>query len=144
MIDSKEEFWEEYENLPEIIKDNLFSEENYDIISEICDANGLADENSKSQLMKYVGKTLIGKLPIKDFIVTIELEMELDAEVAKEISKEIDKRIFSHLRIALNKIYSDSKVDNKVDLSNNKKTERIIPTPKSDTHPKDPYKESLI
>ncbi len=144
MIDSKEEFWEEYENLPEIIKDNLFSEENYDIISEICDANGLADENSKSQLMKYVGKTLIGKLPIKDFIVTIELEMELDAKVAKEISREIDKKIFSHLRIALNKIYSDPKVDNKVDLSNNKKTERIISTPKSDTHPKDPYKESLI
>ena len=144
MIDSKEEFWEEYENLPEIIKDSLFSEENYDIISEICDANGLNDENSKSQLMKYVGKTLIGKLPIKDFIVTIELEMELDAKVAKEISKEIDKKIFSHLRIALNKIYSDPKVDNKVDLSNNKKTERIIPTPKPDTNLKDPYKESLI
>ena len=92
--DSKETFWKEYEKLPDAIKEALFSEENFKIVSDICEANGITSDESKSKLMKYVGKTLMGKLPIKDFFVTLELEMDMETNKAKAISREIDRKIF--------------------------------------------------
>jgi len=141
----KETFWEEYEKLPDIIKDALFSEKNYNIVSEVCEKNGLNEEELKSQLMKYIGKTLMGKLPIKEFFVTIELEMELETSLAKKISDEIDRRIFSHLRIDLNKLYS-SNIAKKENLSNNKNTDSDKKTlVQNDIEEgRDPYKEPLI
>lgn len=141
----KETFWEEYEKLPDIIKDALFSEKNYNIVSEVCEKNGLNEEELKSQLMKYIGKTLMGKLPIKEFFVTIELEMELETSLAKKISDEIDRRIFSHLRIDLNKLYS-SNIAKKENLSNNKNTDSDKKTLVQNDieEDRDPYKEPLI
>lgn len=140
---SKEAFWRDYEKLPDIIKDTLFSEKSFNIISEVCEQNGLNDEESKSQLMKYVGKTLMGKLPIKDFFVTLELEMDIETQKAKTITKEIEGRIFSGLRIALNKVYSQNVAEN-TNLSNNKKGDKSIKVISPKNNHKDAYKESLI
>jgi len=94
--------------------------------------------------MKYVGKTLMGKLPIKDFFVTLELEMDMETNKAKAISREIDRKIFSGLRIALNKIYSTNIAENKI-VSDNKRNKdgTEIPMPSKNEY-KDPYKEPLI
>lgn len=142
--DSKETFWKEYEKLPDPIKEALFSEENFKIVSDICEANGITSDESKSKLMKYVGKTLMGKLPIKDFFVTLELEMDMETNKAKAISREIDRKIFSGLRIALNKIYSTNIAENKI-VSDNKRNKdgTEIPIPSKNEY-KDPYKEPLI
>ena len=142
--DSKEAFWKEYEKLPDAIKEALFSEENFEIVSDICEANGITSDESKSKLMKYVGKTLMGKLPIKDFFVTLELEMDMETNKAKAISREIDRKIFSGLRIALNKIYSTNIAENKI-VSDNKRNKdgTEIPMPSKNEY-KDPYKEPLI
>ena len=142
--DSKETFWKEYEKLPDPIKEALFSEENFKIVSDICEANGITSDESKSKLMKYVGKTLMGKLPIKDFFVTLELEMDMETNKAKAISREIDRKIFSGLRIALNKIYSTNIAENKI-VSDNKRNKdgTEIPMPSKNEY-KDPYKEPLI
>jgi hypothetical protein len=142
--DSKDAFWKEYEKLPDAIKEALFSEENFKIVSDICEINGITDDSSKSQLMKYIGRTLMGKLPIKDFFITLELEMDMETKKAKAISREIDRKIFSGLRIALNKIYSSNVAENKI-VSDNKKDEDgiEIPIPSKGEY-KDPYKEPLI
>jgi hypothetical protein len=116
--DSKDFFWQTYEKLPDSLKEALFSEENFNIVSAICEKNGIADEEVKSQVLKYVGKTLMGLLPIKEFSITIELELDLDADVARTISSDIDNQIFSHLRIELNKLYLD-KVAEKKNISDN-------------------------
>ncbi|MFA5228332.1 MAG: hypothetical protein WC446_01050 [Candidatus Paceibacterota bacterium] len=142
--DSKENFWKEYEKLPDAIKEALFSEDNFKVVSDICETNGISDEEMKSQLMKYIGKTLMGKLPIKDFFVTLELEMDMETNKAKTISREIDRKIFSGLRIALNKIYSSNVAENKIVSDNKKDKDGVeIPVPKKEEY-KDPYKESLI
>lgn len=141
---SKDVFWKEYEKLPDIIKDALFSEENFTIVSSICEKYNLKDDESKSQLMKYVGKTLMGKLPIKEFFINLELEMNLDTKRAREISDDIDRKIFSHLRIALNKLYT-SNVAEKDILSDNKEEEKgTEKKPPIEINNTDPYKESLI
>lgn len=148
----KDIFWGKYEKLPDVIKNAVFSEKNYKIISDICERNDLHEETSKSQLMKYVGKTLIGELPIKEFYVIIELEMELETNVAKKISEEIDQKIFSHLRIDLNKLYSSNIAKNK-NLSNNENNENIKKLEQDgkeesknikNEEKKDPYKEDII
>jgi len=141
----KDFFWKTYEKLPDNIKEALFSEENFNIVSEICEANGLTEENSKSQLMKYVGKVLMGLLPIKEFPIILELELDLDSEKARNISWDIDRRIFSHLRISLNKLYT-SNVAEKKELSDNTKKEGSVEKKEEvkPTNPKDLYKEPLI
>jgi len=141
---SKDIFWKEYEKLPDIIKDALFSEENFTIVSDICEKHNLKDDESKSQIMKYVGKTLMGELPIKEFFINLELEMNLDTKRARDISNDIDRRIFSHLRIALNKLYN-ANVAEKDNLSDNKGDKKVAEKePPVEINNTDPYKENLI
>ena len=86
----------------------------------------------------------MGKLPIKDFFITLELEMDMETKKAKAISREIDRKIFSGLRIALNKIYSSNVAENKIVSDNKKDKDGIeIPVPSKGEY-KDPYKEPLI
>lgn len=148
---SEEFFWKTYEKLPDNIKEALFSEENFNIVSEICEKNGITDEETKSQLVKYVGKTLMGLLPIREFAIVLELELNLDTEVARNISWDIDSRIFSHLRISLNKLYSPDVAEKKELVDNTKKEEQAEPKTESlkekipqPVNPKDRYKEPLI
>jgi hypothetical protein len=146
----KDFFWKTYETLPDNIKEALFDEGNFNIVSEICEANGLSEEETKSQILKYVGKTLMGLLPIKEFPIILELDLDLDTEVARNISWEIDRRIFSHLRISLNKLYES--VAEKKEVSDNTKKEgsevkqeiEKEEKPKEPVNSKDPYKESII
>jgi hypothetical protein len=147
---SEEFFWKTYEKLPDNIKEALFSEENFNVVSEICEKNGISDEEMKSQLTKYVGKTLMGLLPIREFPIILELELNLDTDKARNISWDIDSRIFSHLRISLNKLYSPEVAEKKELVDNTKKEEQgeieledkkpVEPL----VNPKDKYKEPLI
>ena len=121
---SEEFFWEIYEKLPDNLKEALFSEENFKIVSEICVKNNIIDEEVKSQIMKYIGKTLMGLLPVREFSIIIELDLNLDATTARNVTSEIDRRIFSHLRISLNKVYVENIAENKK-LSDNTKEEGI-------------------
>jgi hypothetical protein len=151
---SEEFFWKTYETLPDNIKEALFSEENFNIVSEICEKNGITSEETKSQLVKYVGKTLMGLLPIKEFSIILELELNLDSEAARNISWDIDSKIFSHLRISLNKLYSPNIAEKKELVDNTKKEEAIEPVKEGEikpeekatepVNPNDKYKEPLI
>jgi len=149
---SEEFFWKTYETLPDNIKEALFSEENFNVVSEICEKNGITDEEIKSQLTKYVGKTLMGLLPIREFPIILELELNLDTEIARNISWDIDSRIFSHLRISLNKLYSPDIAEKKELVDNTKKEEqegiktedKKEKTTEPAVNPKDQYKEPLI
>lgn len=146
---SKDFFWKTYETLPDNIKEALFDEENFNVVSEICEKHGITEEEIKSQILKYVGKTLMGLLPIKEFPIILELELNLDSETARSMSWDIDSRIFSHLRISLNKLY-ESNVAEKKEVGDNVKKEENKEKPeikKEEIKPKEPgdgYREPLI
>ncbi|MDD5098398.1 MAG: hypothetical protein PHD31_01615 [Candidatus Pacebacteria bacterium] len=149
---SEEFFWEKYEKLPDNLKEALFSEENFNIVSEICVKNNIVDEEVKSQIMKYIGKTLMGLLPVREFSIIIELDLNLDALTARNITAEIDRRIFSHLRISLNKVYVENIAENE-ELSDNTKEEgtenkeQILSKQKTEettNNTTNPYREPLI
>ena len=149
---SKDFFWKTYETLPDNIKEALFNEENFNIVSEICEKNGITEEEIKSQILKYVGKTLMGLLPIKEFPIILELELNLDSETARNMSWDIDSKIFSHLRISLNKLYEsnvaekkevgDNTVKEEIKGKSETKTEEI--KPKEPAKPGDQYREPFI
>lgn len=146
---SKDFFWKTYETLPDNIKEALFDEENFNVVSEICEKNGITEEEIKSQILKYVGKTLMGLLPIKEFPIILELELNLDSETARNMSWDIDSRIFSHLRISLNKLYESNVAEKKEVVDNVKKEEnREVKQeeikPKEESGPKDQYREIII
>lgn len=146
----EELFWKTYETLPDNIKEALFSEENFRIISDICEKNGITDEEVRSQLTKYVGRTLMGQLPIREFPIILELELNLETEKARDISWDIDSRIFSHLRISLNKLYATDVAEKKELVDNTIKEGEVKPDEQKEkvvtpiVNPKDQYKEPLI
>ncbi|MFA5432388.1 MAG: hypothetical protein WC319_05880 [Candidatus Paceibacterota bacterium] len=147
---SEETFWKTYEKLPDNIKEALFSEENFNVITSICEKNGITDEETKSQLTKYIGKTLMGLLPIREFPIILELELNLDTEIARNVSWDVDSKIFSHLRISLNKLYSPDVAEKKELVDNaNREEQKELENEKGKTiesivNPKDKYKEPLI
>ncbi len=144
---TEQEFWKTYETLPDNIKEALFSEENFNIASEICEKNGVTDEEIKNQLVKYIGRTLMGQLPIREFPIVLELELNLDTEVARSISWDVDSRIFSHLRISLNKLYAPDVAEKREVEDNKETTEEIKPEAVKKPEPvneKDSYREPLI
>jgi len=54
----------------------------------------------------------MGLLPLKELPITLELELNIDEKVVEDIIKELTYAIFKHLRVSLNKIYSDNYFDN--------------------------------
>lgn len=100
---TKDYFWEIYKQLPEELKDALFSDNNNDLVTNICTQAKL-DEDQTSIVAKYVGRVIMGLLPIDEFPITIELELNISQDLANQIHRQIYISIFKHLRIALNKI----------------------------------------
>lgn len=100
---TKEFFWDTYKTLPEELKEAIFDEKNNQIIYNICSKLGL-DENQSSIVAKYTGRVLMGLLPLKDFGVTLELELNADEFLATKITQEINFSIFKHLRLALSRL----------------------------------------
>lgn len=151
---SKEFFWKTYEKLPEDLKEAIFSEANNEAINTICSRLKLTEEQT-SLVAKYTGRTLMGLLPLEELPITLELELNVEESVAGQIIKDLNYAIFRHLRVSLNKIYSENYFDNiplppeevkedtkikKDDIIENKPPEPQKPT----TYEKvDPYKETL-
>ena len=149
--DSEDFFWQTYEKLPDSLKEALFSEENFNIVSKVCEDNGIADEEAKSLMMKYVGRILMGLLPIKEFPIMLELDLNIDSEKARVIAGDIDRQIFSRLRIELNKLYMEN-IAEKKDLSDNVKKEEPVKPKEGEKQAeipkplqnKNPYREPII
>jgi hypothetical protein len=149
---SKEFFWKTYEKLPEDLKEAIFSETNNQAVNTICSRLNLTEDQA-SLVAKYTGRTLMGLLPLKELPITLELELNVEESVASQIIKELNYAVFKHLRVSLNKIYSDNYFDNipleetkedakieKDGIIKNKPVEQKKPIKYDGT---DPYKETL-
>lgn len=95
-IYSREKLWETYKTLPEGIKEVLFSNEAAKAISDICEKNGLSEEE-KSSVSEIVNRVLFRLLPVDDFQQALE-EGGIKKEAAKKIAQEINRYIFSPVK----------------------------------------------
>ncbi len=100
---TKDYFWEVYKQLPEELKDALFSDKNNELISHICAQAGL-NEEQVSVVAKYTGRVIMGLLPLEELPITIELELNISQDLASQINRQIYTSVFKHLRVSLNKI----------------------------------------
>ncbi|MDD4409129.1 MAG: hypothetical protein PHW52_00570 [Candidatus Pacebacteria bacterium] len=100
---TKDYFWEIYKQLPEELKDALFSDKNNELVTHICVQSGLKEEQV-SIVAKYVGRVIMGLLPLDELPITIELELNISQDLSSQINRQIYISIFKHLRVSLNKI----------------------------------------
>lgn len=101
---TQEQLWKLYENLPEELKEAVFSVETADDIYNTCKRNNVPDEKI-SKVAKYAGRTLMGLLPPDEFQKTLEKEANLSNETAKTISLEISRFVFYPVKNQLEEIY---------------------------------------
>jgi hypothetical protein len=102
---TKDYFWEIYKQLPEELKEALFSDKNNELVTHICSQAGLDDQQT-AVVAKYTGRVIMGLLPLDELPVTVELELNISQELANQINRQIYISIFKHLRVSLNKINS--------------------------------------
>ncbi|MFA5080224.1 MAG: hypothetical protein WC472_01195 [Candidatus Paceibacterota bacterium] len=100
---SKDFFWDTYKKLPEDLKEALFSDKNNEVVGHICAQAGL-DEEQTAGIAKFIGRVLMGLLPLSEFPIIIELELNIKQALASQINRQVYISIFKHLRVSLNKI----------------------------------------
>lgn len=128
---AKEKLWKIYLELPQEIKDTLFSQDISENIEDIFQENKLSEEEI-SKVSDCINQVLFGTLPPENFQKVLEKELKLKSETAKKISQEINRFIFYPIRSALEELYR---------IGPAKSTERKEEVPISEERPEEVKKE---
>ena len=92
-----------YEQLPPPLQEAIFSQENAKTFAQICQRHNIAD---KSQVIaKYIGRVLLGLLPVEDFRIKLEEILNFEEKLSKEVFHDINRFIFLPVKAELNQIY---------------------------------------
>ena len=100
---TSDQFWKLYKELSQELKDALFAEETGKNIYDVCDRNGVPEK--LREVVDYVGRVLVGVLPIEDFQETLESKLEMEKDIAKKVAQEINRLIFYPVKPALEELY---------------------------------------
>ena len=100
---TKDELWKLFEQLPEELRDAVFSEENARHLFSLAERYGIEDV---SQISYYVGLVFLGILPPEQFrdILAKELKRN-DPATTAAIYREIDRLVFYPVRPSLDQMY---------------------------------------
>ena len=101
----KEQVWKIYEQLPDELKDAIFSEETAENISNVCAKNGVTDPEKVSEIARLAGNVLLGLFPPDEFQDALEQELKLEKDIAKKISFGIQRFIFYPVKTSLSALY---------------------------------------
>ncbi len=101
----QEQVWKIYEQLPDDLKDAVFSEQTAKSISNVCEKNNITDEKQVSQIAKLTGDVILGLLPPQELQQSLEQEVKLNPEIAKKISFGMHRFIFFPVKHSLNALY---------------------------------------
>lgn len=99
---SKEEIWRLYENLPEELKEAIFSEIVAEDLYKICKRNKIKD---CPKLSKIVGYVFLGLLPPEKLKETLKSELFLTSKESEEVFQEIERFVFFPYRRGLSILY---------------------------------------
>ncbi len=97
---TKQELLEQYEKLPDVLKDALFSVETADKIFAIGKKSGLTVEKI-GFLAEETGRVILGLNRPAQFVSALAARLEVDAQIARQIALDINHQIFFPLRQAL-------------------------------------------
>jgi len=100
---TKEEWWKLYEQLPPALQEAIFSQENAKIFAQICQRHNIADKSQA--IAKYIGRVMLGLLPVEDFRIKLEEVLNFEEKLSKEVFHDINRFIFLPVKAELNKIY---------------------------------------
>ncbi|MDD5145438.1 MAG: hypothetical protein PHF44_01105 [Candidatus Pacebacteria bacterium] len=120
------------DELPEDIKETLFSLETADTINNASKMYELEDEEI-TELTDCVALTLLGIIPLSDFQKTIKERAKLTDSLAKTISQQITRLIFYPVKNSLEELQ-------KIETSSGAKSEKTLN--KQTGQDKEPFKPS--
>jgi len=101
----QEQLWKIYENLPTELKKLIFSNDSAENIANVCQKNGITDDEKMSEIARLTGDVLLGIMPPAEFQKTLEKELKLKPEVAKKIDFGIYRFIFYPVKDSLAALY---------------------------------------
>ncbi len=101
---TREQLWKLYEKLPGELKEAIFSMETADNVYDICQRNNIEDDRI-SEIARYVGRVLLGILPLDEFQETLETELKLKRDKAKKVAQEINRFVFYPVKSSLEELY---------------------------------------
>lgn len=99
-----EEIEKNLKNLPEDLKEAVFSMETADAIWQACIKQEVTDERM-TKIAEYAGYVLMGLLPPQEFQTKLQEEIRLPKKGAEELGREINRLVFSPVRPALEQLY---------------------------------------
>jgi hypothetical protein len=101
----KEQALERWEMLTDAVREALASEQNSDIVEQVCVAQHIPAEKIKL-VSRVAGYVLMGFLHIEDAANEIKEALGVHPEIAAAIAKALTVKIFTPLRSELEKTYS--------------------------------------
>jgi hypothetical protein len=101
----KEKLIELFRALPQDLKDSASSEDTANIIQEICQNNGITEEEAVSEITKNIGYSFLGLLPPVDLAYVLEKEIGLKKSSAETTAAEIIRYIFLPVRPSMEALY---------------------------------------
>lgn len=107
---TQEQAIERWDALPDNLREAIVSEDNADILWNLCRSNHLNEEKTR-RVSLVAGDVLMGFMhPDADDIAReIRERTDIHPEIALAIAKELEKKIFSRLRSDLDRIYATPK-----------------------------------
>jgi len=96
---------DKYRELPEDVREAIFSVDSADIIQSISKKNNLTVDKM-SELADEIGLLMLGVTEPKDFISNISRRLGVDKKTAHDITAEVNEKIFSKIRESLKKIHN--------------------------------------
>lgn len=101
----KEQVLEQYKNLPDDLREAIFSQVGDEQIFNIVTTKNLSEDRA-SLAARLSGRVLLGFLAPRDFISSLAEELQINYETAKQIALEINEQIFLPVRDSLRKIHN--------------------------------------
>lgn len=102
----KQQLWEIYENLPEELREAIFSQETAENINKVCDQNQIGDKSN--QVARLTGEVLMGLLAPDEFEDALETELDLNPEKAEKVCFQINRYIFRPVQSSLRVLYEET------------------------------------
>ena len=101
----REKLIELFKALPQDIKDAASSEDTANTIQDICQKNGITEEEAISEITKNIGYSFLGLLAPTDLAYILEKEIGLEKKSAEATAAEIVRYIFLPVRPSMEALY---------------------------------------
>jgi len=101
---SRAQLQERWEQIPEFLQDEVFSDAHDEVVSELVGRYILTEAQHKK--LSYICLVVfLGFLDVKDVFDTIQKEFSVDAKIAMELYEALKSRVFAHAEVKITENY---------------------------------------